>query len=75
MHKAITSIQEGRRKAKVQSKRVVTTLGDHKDHKQHLSQYKILEDRFSMNSSSLWENKDFGSEAQKKTLGKISWKI
>jgi len=46
MHKVITSTQEERYKAKPQSKRVVTTLGDHKDHKQHLSPYKILKDRF-----------------------------
>ena len=46
MHKTITSTQEGRHKAKTQSKTVVTTLGDHKDHKQYLSQYKILEDIF-----------------------------
>ena len=33
MHKTITSTQEERHKVKAQSKRVVTTLGDHKDHK------------------------------------------
>jgi len=33
MHKAITSTKEGRHKAKAQSNRVITTLGDHKDHK------------------------------------------
>ena len=37
MHKAITSTQKGRHKAKAQSKRGVTTLSDHKD-KQHFSQ-------------------------------------
>jgi len=47
MHKAITSTQKGRQKAKAQSnEKDFTTLSDHKDHKQHLSQYKILEERF-----------------------------
>ena len=46
MNKAITSTQERRHKAKAQSKeKGYTTLGDRKDHKQHLSHYKILEDR------------------------------
>ena len=48
-----------------------TTLDNHKDHKQHLSQYKILEDRFCNDSSNLWENKNFESETQKKYLEKL----
>jgi len=46
MHKGITSTHEGRHKGKAQSKRWVTTLCDYKNHKQRLSQYKILEDKF-----------------------------
>ena len=46
MYKAITFAQEGRHKAKAQSKKVVTILGDYKDHKQYLSQYKIFENKF-----------------------------
>jgi len=52
-------------------KRMVTTLGDHKDHKQHLSQYRIQKIDFAMDSSSLRENKDFKSEHKRKHLGKL----
>ena len=45
--KQVTSTSEGRHKAKTQSnEKDFTTLGDHKDYKQHLSLYKILEDKF-----------------------------
>ena len=33
MHKVITSTQDGRHKTKTQNKRMVRTLGDHKDNK------------------------------------------
>ena len=43
-----------------------------KDHKQSLSQYKILEDRFELKNSSMWVHKAFEKENTKKILEKNS---
>ena len=68
----------GRYKAKnkittLWSQRSQTQLGNLKrSQTKHLSQYKILEDRFVMKSSSMWVNKDFEKETQKVNTWKNS---
>ena len=47
------STQKEGTKPNAQSKLEVTILGDNKNHKQRISQYKILKDRFCNESSSL----------------------
>ena len=74
-----TSTQEGTHKAKHKVKKITTwwslrsqtRLGDLKrSQTKHLSQYKILEDSFTMKSSSMWEIKMFENKTTKKILEK-----
>jgi len=79
---SLTPLHKGMHKAKHKVKRkynlLITLITNNnlvilKDQKQNLSQYKILEDRFAMKSSSMWVNKTFEKETQRENSWENSW--
>jgi len=66
--KQVTSVQEGRHKVKAQKNKIFfTTLGDHKDHKKHMSQYKILELVFLQEVFTIIDSSSFKASASTKS--------